>query len=102
MFLFESSEALFLVGVYTQPVLLGFILFFLARPGLLSRVLFLQLKAPRRRTKSTRFFECAAYSRLVGQFRLELLTLGLALAFIVYDVDLVFFLAEATCWQHWG
>lgn len=100
MLFFETSDACFLVFTYAQPAILGFLLFIIVRPGLVSRVLFLQLKSSRRRLKSTRFFECAVYSRLVGQFKFDLMTLGLALAFLIYDVDLVFFLAETTVWQH--
>jgi NADH:ubiquinone oxidoreductase subunit 3 (subunit A) len=49
-----------------------------------------------------RFFECAAYARLLGQLRYDLQVLALCAVFLLYDVDLVFFLAEATSQSWWA
>ena len=55
----------------------------------------------RRRLKSTRFFECAAYARLVGWLRYGTQGLALCAVFLIYDVDLVFFFAEVTTFDQW-
>ena len=95
-------ELALVVLCYAQPPILGFILFMVARPALISRALFLQLRGVRKRQKSVRFFECAVYSRLIGHLRYDLQVLAFCAVFIIYDVDLVFFLAEVTHYELWG
>lgn len=51
---------------YAQPPLLGVILALSLFYRLIDVTWFTRILATRRRLKSTRFFECAAYSRLVG------------------------------------
>ncbi len=55
----------------------------------------------RQRLRSTRFFECAAYSRLVGWLRYGTQGLALCAVFLIYDLDLIFFFAEMSTYDHW-
>ena len=95
-------ELVLLVFCYAQPPIMGFVLFLLARPALISRALAFQLRGVRKRQKSVRFFECAVYARLIGHLRYDIQILAFCALFIIYDVDLVFFLAEATHYELWG
>jgi hypothetical protein len=61
-----ASDLLIQLVVYLQPPLLGLILALAIRPALIDSVWFSRVFGVRQRYKSTRFFECAAYSRLVG------------------------------------
>lgn len=80
--------------VIAQPLLLGLILFLLSRQGIFTGYFFFKNLGLRHHTKSVRFFECAAYSRLVGHLRYNIQALSLLAVFIIYDVDLFFFIAE--------
>lgn len=42
-----------------------------------------------------RFFECATYSRLGGRLSYNMQTFSVCMAFLLYDLDLFFFLPEA-------
>ena len=50
----------------------------------------------RNQTSAFRFFECAAYSRLGSRLHYNIQTFSICLAFLLYDIDLFFFFAEAT------
>jgi len=78
----------------TQPLLLGLLLFVLSRQGVFTNYFFFKNLGLRNHSKSLRFFECAAYSRLVGHLRYNIQALSLLAVFIIYDVDLFFFIAE--------
>jgi hypothetical protein len=80
--------------VLTQPLLLGLALFLLSRQGIFTANFFFKNLGLRSHSKSLRFFECAAYSRLVGHLRYNIQALSLLAVFIIYDVDLFFFIAE--------
>lgn len=83
-----------LVLCYLQPPFFGFLLFMLARQGLLNKVLFTHYRASRKRHKNVRFFECAVYARLLGALRYDLQALSFTVVFILYDVDLLFLYSE--------
>lgn len=50
--------------------------------------------AIRQRNQPSRLYECATYSRLSAKLSYEPNTLGLIGAYLIYDVDLIFLLAE--------
>lgn len=80
--------------VLVQPLLLGLLLFLISRQGTFTTSFFFKNLGLRHHGKSLRFFECAAYSRLVGHLRYNIQALSLLAVFIIYDVDLFFFIAE--------
>lgn len=92
-----SIDLAVLIFCYFQPPFLGFVLFMIARQGLINKALFSQFRASRKRLKNVRFFECSAYSRLVGGLRYDVQALSFAVVFILYDVDLFFFFTEVLC-----
>ena len=85
--------------VLSQPLILALILFLLAHQGILSNNFFFKSSGVRAHPKTLRFFECAAYSRLVGHLRYNLQALSLLAVFIIYDVDLFFFIAEVVTFE---
>jgi NADH:ubiquinone oxidoreductase subunit 3 (subunit A) len=95
-----SYETVLTVIVYVQPVIVGLALFLVYRKRLASRSLFSQQRGVRRHLKSIRFFECASFSRLIGQLHYDLPILALSVLFLLYDIDLVFFFAEAANWSN--
>jgi NADH:ubiquinone oxidoreductase subunit 3 (subunit A) len=52
------------------------------------------LGAPRTRPSSLRMFECSSNGRLTSRVSISLNSLGVCLAFVLYDIDLFFFFAE--------
>jgi NADH:ubiquinone oxidoreductase subunit 3 (subunit A) len=98
----HDAEFGLLLLLYAQPSVLGLALFVLARPGLLGWAADAQLRGVRKRLRAVRFFECAAYARLAGRLRYGLQVLSLCAVFVLYDLDLVFFFAEATCGGWWS
>lgn len=98
----SSPELCVLVAAYAQPVFVGWALFALTAAGVGAPYLLSRIAGARRRVKASRFFECAVYSRLPGQLKYDTQALGPLVAFLIYDVDLVFFLAEATHMPVWG
>lgn len=89
-----APELALLVLAYLQPVVLGLLLWLSLWTTLAPTVYLSGASFMRRRFASTRFFECAAYSRLVGWLRYGSQAIGLTALFLLYDVDLVFFLSE--------
>jgi len=89
-----QGDLAFLLFCYMQPPILGFILFMVARQGLINKALFSYQRAARKRFKNVRFFECGVYSRLLGALRYDLQALSFTVMFVLYDVDLFFFFSE--------
>jgi hypothetical protein len=85
--------------ILTQPLILGLVLFLLAHLGVFTNNFFFKNFGLRNHPKSVRFFECAAYSRLVGHLRYNIQALSLLAVFIIYDVDLFFFIAEVVAFE---
>lgn len=98
--MFTADLALNLI-VLLQPLVLVFILFLLAHQGVLVGSFFSKNSGVRAHPKTLRFFECAAYSRLIGHLRYNLQALSLLAVFIIYDVDLFFFIAEIVAFEAW-
>jgi NADH:ubiquinone oxidoreductase subunit 3 (subunit A) len=87
--------------VLTQPLLLALLLFMISHQGIFTSNFFFKNLNLRYHSKSIRFFECAAYSRLVGHLRYNIQALSLLAVFIIYDVDLFFFIAEVLTFDTW-
>ncbi len=94
-----TSDLCLLVLVYAQPPILGILLIFALWARLTDTAWLSQQLGIRRRLRSTRFFECAAYSRLIGWLRYGTQGLALCAVFLIYDVDLIFFFAEVTTFE---
>lgn len=56
----------------------------------------------RRRSRNVQFFECAAYGRLASHFKYEIPGLSVCLLFLLYDLDLCFFIVEVLGCLSWG
>ena len=88
--------------VMTQPALLGLLLFLISRQGIFVNNFIFKNLGLRHHNKSLRFFECAAYSRLVGHLRYNIQALSLLAVFIIYDIDLFFFITEVLTFDTWS
>ncbi len=93
---FQSHETFLVLCLYFQPIFFCFLFFLFFKRGLLYRTLFLQVYSARRRYKTLRFFECAAYARQLSNLQLDLPVLALAVLYVIYDVDVLFFFIETT------
>jgi NADH:ubiquinone oxidoreductase subunit 3 (subunit A) len=92
-----TAEFLIAFFMFLQPPIFGFLFFSIVRTGLVGSQLFSFLKTSRRRLKSVKFFECAAYPRLLNAMQYDIFVLSFCILFILYDVDLIFFFTEAVC-----
>ena len=90
------------VCMFAQPPFFGFIFFAVTRSGVASRFFFSFLKTTRKRFKSVKFFECAVYSRLINSVQYDIYVLSFCILFVLYDVDLIFFIGEAVCFEQWA
>jgi hypothetical protein len=102
-----TAEGAIMLWVYAQPPLLGWVLFVIGKRRLQSSSAFVALGLVRRRPVAVRAFECAVAGRLgsagVGpQGGSEGACWAFVSLFLIYDLDLLFFLGEATFTPHWG
>ena len=75
-------------------MLLGGTLFSASYHRLLAVAAQVRILSIRLRLQGVQFFECAAAPRLTGEVRYSTPVLLLIAVFLLYDLDLVFFLAE--------
>jgi len=54
------------------------------------------------KTTAFRLYECATYSRLSNLFSYSINNISIFLAFIVYDIDLIFFLPSSSYINNFG
>lgn len=85
-----------------QPSIFGLFLFLFIRSAIPGKLFFSSLKNAKKRYKGTRFFECATFPRLLGKVKYELHTLTFIVAFVVYDVDLLFFISGSILVDSWS
>ena len=79
-----------------QPILLAFIIAATARMGVSLKFFFVNFDGARTRIRAVKFFECASHSRLVASARYDISSLLFCALFIIYDVDLLYFVFEVT------
>lgn len=101
-FIMADAELLVFVLAAFQGFFFFIFIFLSAVTRLLGVFFFQRSWASRKRVKTTRLFECAVYSRLNSQLRYSVQALGLLAAFVIYDVDLIFFLPEVCHVSAWA
>jgi len=89
-------ETVLIIAVYSQPLILGLLMVCATRPRATLFAGLARNLGSRYRLRGARFFECAAYPRLVGWLRFGTQALTLCAFFLLYDLDLVFFFSEVT------
>lgn len=79
-----------------QPIIIGF----LAIVGIVNQfstsAFFKKNNSHRQKTTSTRLYECSTNYRLAHFVIFEVNAMGIVLAYLIYDIDFIFFLAETT------
>jgi len=86
-----SFEFLIIFISCFQPLLIG-ILVFVGVGRIFNKTVFNKLGSIRSKLSSFRFYECATYSRLSSMVVYGSQFFTIFLAFLVYDVDLIFIL----------
>jgi hypothetical protein len=102
-----TAEGALLVFLYLQPPFVGLLLFVLGYRRLVLSANFSVVGLLRSRRPGVRVFECAVAGRLgVGgsgpQGGLEGPYQAFIALFLLYDLDFLFFLSEATFYHHWS
>ena len=102
-----SAEGVLLIALYLQPPFVGLLLFVLGYRRLLLSTNFAVLGLLRQRRVGVRAFECAVAGRLGvagagAQGGLEGPYQAFLALFLLYDLDFLFFLSEATLYHHWS
>lgn len=100
-----SAEGALLILIYLQPPVIGVLLFVLGYRRLLLTANFSVIGLLRQRRPGVRAFECAVAGRLgVGamgpQGGMEGPYQAFLALFLLYDLDFLFFLSEATFYHH--
>ena len=88
-----SFEFLILCISCFQPLVLG-ILVFIGIGNITTKIFLNKAGSIRSKLSSFRFYECATYSRLTSMVVYGSQFFSIFLAFLIYDVDLIFILAE--------
>jgi len=102
-----TAEGAVLIFLYLQPPVIGLLLFVLGYRRLIVSANFSVLGLLRQRRPGVRLFECAVAGRLgvAGQGAsggLEGPYQAFLALFLLYDLDFLFFLSEATFFHHWS
>lgn len=102
-----SAEGALLVFLYLQPPFVGLLLFVLGYRRLILSANFAVIGLLRQRRPGVRVFECAVAGRLGvagagAQGGLEGPYQAFIALFLLYDLDFLFFLSEATFYHHWS
>lgn len=102
-----TAEGAMLVFLYLQPPFIGLALFVIGYRRLLLSTNFSVIGLLRQRRPGVRAFECAVAGRL-GQGSsgsvggLEGPYQAFIALFLIYDLDFLFFLSEATFYHYWS
>ena len=101
-----TADAALVALCYAQPPILGAVLFVAARRRLATSATLGSLGLVRQRRPGVRAFECAVAPRLGAGAGAHPGAEGAAWAFValflIYDLDLLFFLSEAAFFHHWS
>ena len=101
-----SCDATLIALAYVQPPVVGALLFVLAKRRLATSAALGALGLVRQRRPGIRAFECAVSPRLGAGAGAHPGAEGAAWAFValflIYDLDLLFFLSEAALFHHWS
>ncbi len=102
-----SAEGALLIFLYLQPPVVGLLLFVLGYRRLMLTSNLTVLGLLRQRRPGVRVFECAVAGRLGpagagSQGGLEGPYQAFIALFLIYDLDFLFFLSEATFYHHWS
>lgn len=87
-----TSNFLIMFISLLQPLFLVIIIFISCFSGGSSTIL--EYFTNTKKLKNTKYFECATYSQKTIYLRYDIQVLSLATMFIIYDVDLLFFISE--------
>lgn len=80
----------------TQPFIIGYIVIFSFNSFFYNIFFYSIFNNLRSKTINTKLYECATNSRLNSKFIYKIFNMSTCVLFIVYDVDLIFFLSEMT------
>ena len=87
---------------YLQPVIISYFIFNMTKNSVFLYSWFEQITFIKKKKKSVKFFECASYSRRFSVFQFDIHYIIFCVIFIVYDVDLVFFISESFFLVFWS
>lgn len=96
------SELSLLILSCSQPAIVGLFAFIGLGRQVSSKDLAQSLSSMHQKLGVYRFYECATYSRLNGLVKYQISFFSIVVAYIVYDIDLVFFVAEVVMVPHYG
>ena len=96
------SELLLLILSCAQPAIIGLLAFVGLGRQVSSKDLAQSLSSMHQKLGVYRSYECATYSRLNGLVKYQISFFSIVVAYIVYDIDLVFFVAEVVMVPHYG
>lgn len=95
-----SMDVFFFLAVSQQPLFIGIIFFLYSGFGLSALVPY--LGGSRDNKIGLRFYECTASSRGTPYINYDLFVVAFCVLFLIYDVDLIFFLSEVTYVSSWS
>lgn len=95
-------DLLILICSCFQPIIIGYLVFI--GMGLQFSIFsfFFKNTAINFKNSSTRLYECSTNYRLAHLVLFELNALGVVLAYLVYDVDFIFFLSEIPLFNYYS
>ena len=94
--MFTSIDTIIIVLSCTQPILICLLLTYSIKEYFYVSNFFKFFSNIRNKQLTTKFYECSTYSKLSGNFSYNIYSISTCVIFIVYDVDVVFFVPEIT------
>lgn len=93
MFNFDTT---IIILASVQPLLIGLLVTLSFNNLFFNSKFYKYYNNIRNKTTTTKLYECSTYSRLNNKYTYGVQTISMCLAYIIYDVDVIFFFSEST------
>lgn len=91
-----NIDLLIIILASVQPLIIGLIVTLSINNLFYNSKFYKYYNNIRSKTTTTKLYECSTYSRLNNNFTYSIQTASMCLAYLIYDVDVIFFFSEST------
>lgn len=91
-----TFDLIIIILASVQPLLIGLLVTFSFNNIFFNSKFYKYYNNIRNKTTTTKLYECSTYSRLNNKYTYGVQTISMCLAYIIYDVDVIFFFSEST------
>lgn len=91
-----NADFIIIILSSVQPLIIGLIVTISFNNMFFNSKFYKYYNNLRNKTTTTKLYECSTYSRLNNKYTYSIQTVSMCLAYLIYDVDIVFFFSEST------